>query len=241
MVTRPFMRFILIILYFSFKITGSGQISDSTWLVNQYLPKYYVDTGTYLPEMRFIDEKGQERKLTDFKGKIVYINLWTSSCGSSVLQFSYQEQLLKRLKTIHIDSLIQFVNINFEDSKKNWKNILRKQHPVGINLYCGDTTLLNKWNIKAPPAFILLDPSNKVLGKNISHPDEAVIIDYILYSATKEIHPVEALWKMSRQSKLMEQSKTAAALTDEDYKKWFGMTLQSFIEFQNWRTQQIKK
>jgi thiol-disulfide isomerase/thioredoxin len=235
------MRATIIIILFFICEKAKSQITDSTWFESTYLPRFFVDTASYLPATSLIDKNGHKKTLADFKGKILYVGVWASSCGSSTAEFAYQEQLLKRLQDIRIDSSIQFINIHVEDSKKEWRQALKKYDPIGINLYCSDTSVLAKWNLAAPPAYLLIDPSGKVLGKDISQPDEAGMIDYILYNAVKGISPIEALLKKHQQDKLMERYKTSAAFTDEDYKKWFDITIRSFLAFQNWRNEHMKK
>ena len=194
-----------------------------------------------MPEISLVDINGKERSLLEFNGKILYIGIWATTCGSSIAMFPYQEQLFKRLNNIQIDTSIQLINIHIDDSKKQWFNTLKKHNPIGVNLFSSDTSLLTKWNISAPPTYILLDKSGKVVAKDISHPDEASFIDYILYSLVKEVNIIEALWTMHRQAKLMEQFKTSSALSNNYYRSWFNLTVQSFIDFQNWRTEHMKK
>jgi len=233
------MRAVITMFIISIWVTAHGQISDSTVAAKYQL--FLVDTGTYLPATVFIDQHGKTKTLSDFRGKILYINMWATTCGNSVAEFAYMEQLLKRLQTIHLDSVFEFINIHVEDSKKQWLKSLKKYHPPGTNLYCSDTSLLVKWNLDAPPAYILLDRSGKVLGKDVYWPVEAGSIDYILYCSTKGIYPAEAILRKHQQDKLMAEHKTSAAITDEDYAMWFNMTIKSFLEFQTWRKDHTKK
>ncbi|MBK8143145.1 MAG: TlpA family protein disulfide reductase [Chitinophagaceae bacterium] len=101
-------------------------------MTTQYLPRFYADTGTYLPAAKFINEEGHEKTLADFRGKILYVDIWATWCGNCLVKFPYQEQLLKRLKAIHLDTSIQFINISIEDTKSGWKKALKKFNPVGI-------------------------------------------------------------------------------------------------------------
>lgn len=234
------MKSLLTILFFSFCVNGYTQIIDSAFISDRY-KQYLADTGTYLPETNLVDRKDNPVSLDRFKGKILYIGLWATSCGASIAKFPYQEQLLKRLKEIQADSFIQFINIHVEDPKQDWHRALKKYDPIGINLYCSDTSILSKWNLEAPPAYILLNQAGKVLAKNIHQPDEAGGIDFILYCAINGIHPADAIVKEYEQAKLMEKHKTAAAITDPGYAEWFSKTIRSFIEFQSWRTEHMKK
>jgi hypothetical protein len=79
------------------------------------------------------------------------------------------------------------------------------------------------------------------MAKDLSQPDEAGLIDYILYCATKGILPVDAALKYQEQGKLMEKFRTSSAINDPDYAIWFKMTIESFVEFQDWRKEHMTK
>jgi hypothetical protein len=219
---------------------GYTQTIDSVWIEQRY-KQFLIDTGTYLPEVSLVNNEGHPVSLDQFKGKIVYIGLWSASCGSSITKFPYQEQLLKRLKAIHLDSLFQFINIHVEDPESDWKELLEKYNPIGVNLHCTDSFVLSRWHLNAPPSYILIDKNGKVMAKDLSQPDEAGLIDYILYCATKGILPVDAALKYQEQGKLMEKFRTSSAINDPDYAIWFKMTIESFVEFQDWRKEHMTK
>lgn len=219
---------------------GYTQTVDSVWIEQQY-KQFLIDTGTYLPEVSLVKTDGHSVSLDQFKGKIVYIGLWSASCGSSITSFPYQEQLLKRLKAIHLDSLFQLINIHVEDPESDWKELLAKYNPIGVNLHCTDSLILSRWNLNGPPSYLLLDKSGKVMAKDLSEPDEAGLIDYILYCATKGILPIDAALKYQEQRNLMEKFRTSSAINDPDYAIWFKMTIESFVEFQEWRKGHMSK
>lgn len=233
------MRALITIVSFSICLASKSQISDS--FQTERYQRFLVDTGKYLPAMIFVDVDGNKKTLADYEGKILYVSLWATTCRSSIEIFPYQEQLIKRLRDINIDSSIQFINIHLEDSKKQWHQSLRKYHPIGVNLYCSDTSLLSIWNLTGPPAYLILDRAGKILGKNISQPTEAGEIDYILYCGTKGIFPAQAMTKHYEQGKIMAQYKSSSAITDYEYKNWFDLTIASFINFQKWRKERNKR
>jgi thiol-disulfide isomerase/thioredoxin len=233
------MKQALLLLMLFISRDSFSQSFDSAWM-NNYIRRYYTDTGTYLPYVKLVDKRNDEKELASYNGKIVYLDIWATWCGTCLVNFRYQEQLLKRLEAIHLDSLVQFVNINIDDSRSEWRKALNKHNPAGINLYSADTALLAKWNIRSLPAYLLLDSAGKVLGKDICGPDEPGIVDYVLYAATKGIHPINAVWKHFEQRKLLENYRTTKAINDQDYETWYNMTLQSMIEFNKWLLSQQK-
>lgn len=227
------MRLLLILFLTLLSISANCQI-DSSFYAENYLPRFYKDTGTHLQSASFIDKEGKEKTLNDFKGKILYIDMWSTSCGPCIAKFPHQEQLLKRLKALDLDSTVLFLNINAEDSKRKWKKGLRKYHPTGINLYSSDTSFYTRWNVDGLPCYILVDASGTVLGKGICGPDDANI-DWILYSATKGIHPVEAIWTSYRQDKLRSQHHSTSAFTDKEYAQWYERFSPLLSEYLKWR------
>lgn len=239
--TLNLMRIILLILLTFIPAIGKTQTIDSTWLTTQYLPRFYADTGTYLPAAKFINEEGLEKTLADFRGKILYVDIWATWCGNCLVKFPYQEQLLKRLKVIHLDTSIQIINISIEDTKSEWKRALKKYNPIGINLYSSDTLLYTKWNIKSLPAYLILDSTGKVLGKDITEPDEPVTIDYLLYAVHKGITPITALWTLHKQLRLFSVARNLSAFTDKDFAEWYSLTIQSFIDSHHWQQEHLKK
>jgi thiol-disulfide isomerase/thioredoxin len=224
------MKFIIFTLYALIPIVSRSQSIDSAWIEKNVLSRFTKDSTSVLPSLQLIDEKGNKKLRSDYKGKTIYIDVWSTSCAPCIAQFPYQKQLLGRLKTLHLDTSIIFLNINIEDSKAAWKKALKKYQPAGINLYCSDTTLYDDWKINALPCHILLNSSGFVVGKYIAGPHEAGI-DWLLYCTFRNISPRDATWREFRQRKLMEKYRSVSAFTDPEYKTWFEKMLPAFIEF----------
>jgi len=232
-----FMQIIPLVLFAFLATAARGQSVDSSWLTNHYLPAFYVDTGTYLHPTSLVDNKGNNVLLSNYTGKILYIDIWSTNCAPCIAKFPYQEQLMKRLKVLQLDTAVLFININIEDSEIKWKKALDKYHPTGINLHSIDTGLYTNWNIPALPCYILLDWSEKVLGKGICGPDDA-FVDWLLYCATKGVHPADAVWRQFAQNKLMEQNRSSSAFTDKEYAHWFSSLMPAMLEYNQWRKKQ---
>lgn len=227
---------LIITLLFCFSLLSSfAQEIDSSWILSNYFPKYSRDTGTILTDFSFVDEKGQKRTLSELKGKILYINIWSTTCAPCIALFPDAEQLMKRLKTVQIDTLIQFVNICIDESKTKWKKVLKNYHPIGLNLYCKDTLINNLWNIDYFPRHILVNAEGRIMCYDFSRPDDG-IIDYTLYAATKGIKPAESIWIDFRQNKYFRSN---GRYTDDpegkDYARWYDSVVNDLVEYFKWR------
>lgn len=216
-------HFIFAIAFILYSSAIFSQVNRIDSFFSNQLKRFYVDTGTILPIAEFHDVTGKEKKISDFKGKILYLDIWATWCPNCIVKFPYQKQLLKRLQVLNLDTSILFININIDDSKSIWKNALAKFKPVGINLFCTDTLLNEKWNINALPAYLIIDKYGKVAGKNITQPDEPGTIDYLLFSLANNVSLLQAYSKKNEQDNLMAEKKSPTAFTDSAYAKWFGI------------------
>lgn len=231
------MKTILTLLFSIVSLLSFGQGLDSIRFSKNSTSSgfYRNDTGTYLPKSVFVDENGNKKTLADFKGKILYISIWATWCGNCIIRFPYEEQLLKRLRHLKLDTSVVLININIDDKKNQWKQALKKYRPQGINLYSTDTSLYEKWHISALPAYNLIDRSGKVLGMKIYMPDEAVSIDWVLYNVVKGVSPPDAIRIQQEQNKLIEQQRSPAAITHKEYADWYASTMPLYLEFRKWK------
>lgn len=233
-------------LYITFLLTLScfvcyGQEIDSVWIATNRVPGYTRDTSIFLPDFQFFDEKGKTRTLSEFRGKILYIDIWTTWCGPCIANFPHSKKLFERLKAIRLDTAIQFINICTEDSRSAWKKKLKTHDPIGVNLYSKDTSLYKLWNVSYFPRYILLDSTGKVLCYEFSRPDDG-IVDYALYAATKGIKPAEAVWLDFRQ--YQHYRKFGRYSDDEEganYSKWYNSTVNERIEYFKWKQARRKQ
>jgi thiol-disulfide isomerase/thioredoxin len=208
-------------------------VSDSNWFARKIVSQLSSDTGNYLPQVKLHDVAGNERSLTDFKGKIVYINVWATDCSASTSMFPYEAQLMKRLRSLHLDSCIQIIDICSGTSERKWRKAMAKYKHEGINLFVENK---KKWGIKQEPTYILLDRSGKVIGRDVTSANEAMTIDYILYAATKGINATRATWIGVTGGKF-----DGMRNTDEneriEYKAWQKSLAPAWDDFFKWRNE----
>ena len=90
---------------------GASTFSVATWLCTaafiatlriasaQEAPKnfVFVSKPTPVPEINFDDAEGQARKLADFKGKVLLVNIWATWCGPCRTEMPALDRLQARL------------------------------------------------------------------------------------------------------------------------------------------------
>lgn len=144
---------------------------DSEQINSQLL---LVSKGKPAPGFSLKDTNGNVVKLSDFKGKYVYIDVWNSACFPCFKEFPLLEPLIEKYKDI------VFLGVNLDQDEGTWKKTLEAKALKGIQLFA------NGWNsdfgkdyfIKFNPRFILIDKDQKIYY--LSAPRPSGNIDGIL-------------------------------------------------------------
>ena len=112
-------------------------------------------------EIRLSDPTGRPVSLSEFRGKIVFINFWTTWCLACVIEMPPMEKLHQRFK----DKDFVMVAINLQESAERVKQFY-KEHQLTF------TTLLDitgdvgaALSINAIPTTFILDKTGRIIGK----------------------------------------------------------------------------
>ena len=144
-------------------------------------------TGTLSPS--FIDYETHDGKtfsLTDFSGKILYIDIWATWCAPCKKEFPYLKELEEKYKNENI----QFISISIDklEAKQEWKELIYKQNLSGVQLIADNdwnSDFIKKYAVKGSgiPRFILIDHQGHVIDADAprpSNPKLTNILDKLL-------------------------------------------------------------
>lgn len=128
--------------------------------------------GLPMPDLKLVDQQGNTKKLSDFKGKIQYICLWKND-GNTDTELSNYFRLFGRKVTQ--DSLVKFQLIYVAGNEKVWDQVLKKQkRPLPfMNHYRLDLSdeLTSSFVLRTDnygPMFIVVDKKGVVTKDNAS-------------------------------------------------------------------------
>lgn len=135
----------------------------------------------------FKDLLDNDVHISDFKGKVVLIDLWYSGCGACIKSNQAINSIHKQL----IGENIVFLSISVDKNKLKWMQSLTKNaakselnpwagkyysSPGTVTLYCGETgsnndfvKLYNPEN--AYPSLLLIDTNGKLVSKDPPRPE----------------------------------------------------------------------
>ena len=127
--------------------------------------------GTKAPAFSLTDLNKKTVSLSDFKGKYVYLDFWASWCMPCL-----QEMKLKQNLKDKYSSDIAFVSISIDKNYKAYKSYLDKNKNLNsVFLYGGNADSLRElFNVKAIPAFYLIDKDGDLLKSPAKKPSENI-------------------------------------------------------------------
>ena len=134
------------------------------------LPALAAQPGDPAPALELPQLGGdKDIRLTDFEGKIVYVDFWASWCGPCRQSLPLYEALHKRLPADHF----QILAVNLDEELKDAENFL-KRHPVSYTVLADPAgNSASTWSVLAMPSSYLVDSHGRLayiyIGFEASH------------------------------------------------------------------------
>lgn len=128
------------------------------------LAKMIEDAPATLPDIVMDDVKGNERKLSDLRGKIVILNFWASKSQESRLLNVELKKLYKQYKSKGLDVF----QVSADKSKILWEDAIINDKLPWTNV-CdfkeGNSSPLVTYNVRGVPTTYLISRTGEMIGK----------------------------------------------------------------------------
>lgn len=118
--------------------------------------------------------KGERIPLGNFKGKYVFIDIWSTYCNPCIGEMPYLQKLEKELEGFPIE----FVSISLDRKRDDWKKFLtnnKMDHNQFIMLDGDKNPIWTLIGLSGIPRFVLIDPDSKVVNKNTYRPSNLIL------------------------------------------------------------------
>ncbi len=122
------------------------------------------------------DIHGKEHKLSDYKGNLVYVDIWATWCGPCRAQIPALKDLEKR----YHGKSITFLSISLDEQKdrKKWGDFVKEKGLEGVQLIADkafDSSVVKAYGIKGIPRFMLFDKKGNIITIHAPRPSDKKI------------------------------------------------------------------
>ena len=123
--------------------------------------------GKPSPDFNFADMEGTEMTLADFRGYIVYIDIWATWCLPCIKEFPDTKQLMQKFE----GQKVKFVGISQDRNKASWEKMVKEESLGGTQLIADrEDQFFTDYQVSGIPRYILLDTEGNILDANAKRP-----------------------------------------------------------------------
>jgi thiol-disulfide isomerase/thioredoxin len=110
---------------------------------------------------------GAKVSTDDFKGKIIYIDVWASWCGPCISEIPFAVELQNSFTPV--DPIV-FLNVSVDKDTADWRAALfDRVNWKGIHI-ASDPSIYSTYNIAGIPRYIIIDQKGKIVTTDAPRP-----------------------------------------------------------------------
>jgi thiol-disulfide isomerase/thioredoxin len=131
------------------------------------------------PSVTLNDINGNKVSLSDFKGKVVYLDIWATWCGPCLWEMNHSKDIKARFQE---NPQVVFLYISIDRDKDAWKRMVKKKDIHGIHLNSSngqEDDIIDKFNASTVPKYILIDKNGNIADADAKRPSDPEAIQDI--------------------------------------------------------------
>ena len=192
-VQNPEIRYNMLEMHVSQCVQAEELDVDKFWnLVQEKCDKSIVDKYQYIvdakhstrsgmkcPDVTFSDINNQSHALSEFFGKVLYIDLWATWCGPCCMEIPYLEKLVEHYKD---DPRILFISISSDRDHKAWEKKIEEDKPEWPQFITSreeDKLLSSQWGVASIPRFLIINADGTINNNDAFRPSDDHAIEKI--------------------------------------------------------------
>lgn len=128
-----------------------------------------LQVGASSPLFNLADTSGKFYQLSAMKGKVIYIDLWASWCGSCKAETPHLKKIYDQLKN---NDKIQIISIAAFDAKNRARryDIIKKDQMNWLQLEDTDDSFAKSYQASFIPRFIIIDKKGNIVDSDAVRP-----------------------------------------------------------------------
>jgi thiol-disulfide isomerase/thioredoxin len=140
-----------------------------------------VAAGALAPAFTYKDVNGNSVSLSDFKGKVVYIDIWATWCGPCRAEIPHLKRLKESYKN-NKDLVIIGISTDAIRDIEKWKDFVATNELGGIQLHGrtdNDDDIAKLYGVRGIPHFVLIDKQGKIVSGKAPRPSSDELVPMI--------------------------------------------------------------
>ncbi len=142
---------------------------------NELCAKLYVaQPGKEAADFTYPDRNGKAVSLSDFRGKVVLVDVWATWCGPCRAEVPNLVKLEKEMA----GKDVVFIGVSVDEKKdyQKWLDVLDKEHMEGVQLFAeGWSKIVADYKIKGIPRFMVFDRQGRVVTADSPRPSDPAL------------------------------------------------------------------
>jgi thiol-disulfide isomerase/thioredoxin len=129
-------------------------------------------------DFTFQDVNGNKVSFSDFRGKVVYVDVWATWCGPCIAEIPAKRKLKEHFAG---NTNIVFMSISIDNPRdiQKWKDFVANHNLDDVQLHGnidGPTNISRLYNITGIPRFLLFDKQGNIVSLDAQRPSSTRLI-----------------------------------------------------------------
>lgn len=129
--------------------------------------------GQVAPDFTFTNEKGKVFKLSDLRGRLLFIDIWGTWCAPCIEEIPYLAKLQEKYKN-NKNVLIMSLACDKESARDKWKAFLKKHKEMTWAQYqvtdAGNKILDDVYHVIGIPRFMIIEKNGVIIDADTQRP-----------------------------------------------------------------------
>jgi thiol-disulfide isomerase/thioredoxin len=137
----------------------------------EYQARMLIQKGQQAIDFTGETATGEKVKLSDFKGKYIYVDVWATWCGPCKYEIPY----LKKLEEDYHLKNIVFLSYSIDDDRKAWEKFVPENELKGVQIIGEkgwNSKICKDYKIFGVPTFMMFDTDGKIISVNMTRPSD---------------------------------------------------------------------
>ncbi|HRN57578.1 MAG TPA: redoxin family protein [Agriterribacter sp.] len=129
-----------------------------------------LSKGAVAPAFKLPDTKGKPVQISDFKGKVVYLDIWATWCGPCLKEMPYLERLKEKFR----NKDVEIITISIDTKVDVWLAKVAAMKMQGIQLIDSNgsenSKIAKDYKVHGVPHYVLIDKNGRIASASAPMP-----------------------------------------------------------------------